>query len=357
MGKRIVGVDLFAGAGGLSLGAKWAGVDVRLAVEADPNAASTYSRNHPRTKVIAGDVRTVGANELAAVRKTGTGRILFGGPPCAGFSYSNRRSRNSANPKNHLYREFLRIVRIWTPDAVVFENVRGIADTSGGWFLDQVLEGLMTLGYASSHGILNAADFQVPQRRARYFILAVRGRNPISLPQPNVNLKAPTVTAAVSDLPILRNGATVDWLAYRSGAISPYVERLRSTADGCTGHLVTRNCGEVLERYRHVPQGGNWESIPPRLLRSYKDYSRCHTGLYHRLDGSMPAPVIGNFRKNMLIHPTQNRGLSVREAARIQSFPDWYQFDGSIGFQQQQVGNAVPPALASAVFARLTKEL
>ena len=106
----------------------------------------------------------------------------------------------------------------------------------------------------------------------------------------------------------------------------------------------------MIERYNHITKGGHWEDIPDRLMKTYADKTKCHTGIYHRLDEKKPSIVIGNFRKNMLIHPRQDRGLSVREAARLQSFPDQYEFKGSIGFQQQQVGNAVPPLLAKAVF-------
>ena len=105
-----------------------------------------------------------------------------------------------------------------------------------------------------------------------------------------------------------------------------------------------------MRRYPHVPQGGNWENIPARLMENYANRTRCHEWIYRRLSVDEPSVVIGNYRKNMLIHPTQDRGLSVREAARLQSFPDTFAFQGSIGLQQQQVGNAVPPLLAKAVF-------
>ena len=124
-----------------------------------------------------------------------------------------------------------------------------------------------------------------------------------------------------------------------------------------SGHLVTRNAAFVLRRYKYIPQGGNWEDIPTRLMRNYKDREDCHTGIYHRLSADEPSIVIGNYRKNMLIHPFEDRGLSVREAARLQSFPDAYQFKGSVGYQQQQVANAVPPLLGQAVFRRIGKSV
>jgi DNA (cytosine-5)-methyltransferase 1 len=164
-----------------------------------------------------------------------------------------------------------------------------------------------------------------------------------------------TVDDALRDLPKLDNGHSQCWSNYGRARPSDYAASLRGTLQGCCNHLVTRNAPFVLKRYKHVPQGGNWEDIPSRMMLNYADRSRCHTGIYHRLRQNLPSIVIGNFRKNMLIHPTQDRGLSVREAARIQSFPDSYTFCGSIGFQQQQVGNAVPPLLAFAVFQAVTQ--
>jgi DNA (cytosine-5)-methyltransferase 1 len=118
----------------------------------------------------------------------------------------------------------------------------------------------------------------------------------------------------------------------------------------CSGHIVTQNKDYIIDRYKYIKQGENWKSIPDDLMDNYTNSSRCHSGIYHRLCDNEPSVVIGNYRKNMLIHPWENRGLSVREAARLQSFPDWYQFCGGIGYQQQQVGNAVPPLLAKEVF-------
>ncbi len=345
----MVGVDLFAGAGGLSLGARMAGVDVRLAIEADPHAAATYAHNHPQTQVVVKDIRKVARIDVP--RNGGT--VLFGGPPCQGFSTSNQRNRNGRNPDNWLFREFIRLVRQWEPEWVVFENVRGIIETEDGRFLDHVIENLQEARFAVSSWVLNAADFGVPQRRSRVFVIGSREGCKIETPEPTCSDHL-TVHEALSDLPRLPNGASDSRLPYRHGPHSKYAQSMRRGLKSCANHLVTRNAPHIVRRYQYVPQGGNWEDIPPRLMRNYRDRRKCHTGIYHRLRNSRPAIVIGNFRKNMLIHPNEDRGLSVREAARLQSFPDCYEFKGSIGFQQQQVGNAVPPLLAHAVFARVT---
>jgi len=196
---------------------------------------------------------------------------------------------------------------------------------------------------------LCASEFGVPQIRSRFFVVASRQKVKHILPKRKVK-KPVTVRQALSDLPDLSNGANTDFLVYPRTPRFKYAKSMRNGEDGSTNHLVTMNAPHIIERYEHIPQGGNWEDIPQKLMKNYKDRSRCHTGIYRRLREDRPSVVIGNYRKNMLVHPTQNRGLSVREAARLQSFPDWYEFKGSIGFQQQQVANAVPPLLAKAVF-------
>ncbi len=345
----MLGIDLFAGSGGMSLGAVQAGVDVRLAVESDKYAAATYAYNHPQTKVFAEDIRRV---RRINIPSNGESRIIFGGPPCQGFSTSNQKTRNSNNPNNWLFREYIRIVKLWKPDWVVFENVQGIADTEGGMFLDFVLKAFKKLGYTTSWWILNSSDYGVPQKRNRLFIIGSLHGIEVRKPEPD-NEKSISVKDAIFDLPNLKNGASKNIMPYKKIKPSGYANVLRCGLKASANHLVTRNNSLVLKRYKYIPQGGNWQNIPQRLMKNYTDFSRCHTGIYHRLRENEPSIVIGNYRKNMLIHPHEDRGLSVREAARLQSFPDWYEFKGSIGYQQQQVGNAVPPLLSEKVFTSI----
>lgn len=347
------GIDLFSGAGGMSSGAMAAGVKVRYAVEFDPRAASTFRLNHPDTVMFAKDIRKVRGTDFVGLDRTEP-LVIFGGPPCQGFSTSNQTNRDADNLNNWLFKDYLRLVRSVRPDWVVFENVKGLIETENGFFLEAVLKGLRSAGYVVNHFVLNSSEYGIPQKRNRLFIVGSLNGFCVQAP-PKTEANPVTVQDAIADLPDLENGANVDDLPYGKSAESAYAKKLRNSLNHCTGHLVTANAPHILSRYRHIPPGGNWEDIPSRLMKNYKDISRCHTGIYRRLKANEPSVVIGNFRKNMLVHPWVNRGLSVREAARIQSFPDNFRFSGSIGFQQQQVGNAVPPLLAKVIFNYIKK--
>lgn len=342
----MIGIDLFAGAGGMSLGAEMAGVVTKIAVEMHHAAFDTYRHNHPECTVLQMGVEHL---QNLSVPVAADDLVVFGGPPCQGFSTSNQRTRSADNTKNWMFRAFIAFVKKTRPAWVVFENVRGILETEGGLFVRQIRKDLEKLGYRCEEGLLNAADFGVPQSRSRFFIVGRLGANPPALPS-GCNGPRVSVDDALHDLPELTNGADIDVLGYASDARTDYARRMRNGLTECTGHIVSRNADSIVERYPFIPQGGNWADIPEEMMASYKDRTRCHTGIYRRLDPAKPSVVIGNFRKNMLIHPHQNRGLSVREAARLQSFPDKFVFKGSIGLRQQQVGNAVPPLLAEAVF-------
>jgi DNA (cytosine-5)-methyltransferase 1 len=341
-------IDLFCGAGGMSIGAEMAGISVKYAIELDVHAAQTFSKNHKSTKLFNQDIRQIESSHFSSL-KNDEPKIIFGGPPCQGFSTSNQKNRGLNNPNNWLYQEYIRMVKEVRPDWVVFENVKGLIETENGYFLDAVLDGFKKLGYTTSHFVLNSADFGVPQRRNRLFIIASLNGIEIAKPKP-LTTKYVTVREAIEDLPEIENGNKDDAKAYSQSSMGKYARLMRGKIELCTNNLVTNNAPSILKRYEHIPQGGNWEDIPQTLMDNYADVSRCHTGIYRRLREDEPSVVIGNYRKNMLVHPWKNRGLSVREAARLQSIPDKFKFYGSIGFQQQQVGNLVPPLLAKAVF-------
>ena len=346
----MVGIEIFSGAGGMSLGASLAGIEVKIAVELNPYAAETYARNHLGTTVITGDITEV---KKFRFKRSGNEIVLFGGPPCQGFSNSNQKTRSKENPKNWLFTEFLRCVASIRPDWVVIENVKGLATTQGGFFLKRICNDLNLLGYTVNFKVLNAVDFGVPQKRERIFIVGSSKGISFSFPKPLETMKV-TVSEAIIDLPDLLNGSMIHLMEYKQVLGSSYSKLMRGLEISITQNYVTKNSDLVVDRYSYIPQGGNWKCIPDVLMTNYKDHTRCHHGIYRRLKVDEPSNVIGNFRKNMLIHPTQHRGLSLREAARLQSFPDRYQFYGPLVSQQQQVGDAVPPLLSKAVFEQIS---
>jgi DNA (cytosine-5)-methyltransferase 1 len=238
------------------------------------------------------------------------------------------------------------------PDWIVIENVKGFVDLRSGFFMNELFRDLNKLGYTINYKVLNAINYGIPQKRERVFVIASLHGIAFSFPLPTNNGHV-SVRDAIFDLPELSNGAIEYKMDYRCTPVSIYGKRMRGRKKKALNNYVTKNNEVVIERYGHIPQGGNWENIPRKLMSNYKDHTRCHHGIYRRLSDNEPSVVIGNYRKNMLIHPTQDRGLSVREAARLQSFPDWFEFKGPLISQQQQVGDAVPPLLSQAVFNRL----
>ncbi|PWJ10261.1 DNA cytosine methyltransferase [Ruminococcus flavefaciens] len=351
--QNVIGIDLFSGAGGMSLGAEMAGINVKYAIEKDAYAAQTYSYNHPSTIMKNIDIRDIDTIPQELINGKS---VLFGGAPCQGFSTSNRRTNNRNNSENWLYKEFIRVLNLVKPDWTVFENVTGIVEMESGVFWQGIVSDFINAGYTCTYSILNAADFGVPQRRNRLFLIGSKNGRKINL-EPKANAKIVKVRDALFDLPELRNGANIDVLAYNCEPDNEYACLMRNGYKKCSGHLVSKNSKYVLERYKYISQGQNWKSIPINLMQNYSNPNRCHTGIYYRLREDDASVVIGNYRKNMIIHPWSDRGLSVREAARLQSFPDSYEFKGPLGYQQQQVGNAVPPLLAKYVFEKIIEQM
>lgn len=348
-----IGVDIFSGAGGLSLGAEMAGFEVRLAVEKDKFAAETYRRNHPETLLLQDDIQNIDPLKYLQLLPYENVTIVFGGPPCQGFSTSNTMTRNMRNPNNTLFEEFFRFVNVLQPEWFLFENVEGFARFENGKIKDMVEFCFRNMGYKVQSKVLWASDYGVPQHRNRFFI--VGNRLGIDFQFPISFGTSISVDDAISDLPDLVNGQKSDSLSYKLPYrdASGYAKIMRRGSELCRQNYVSRNSEYVIERYKHIGQGENWRAIPDWLMQNYANKTNCHSGIYKRLVASEPSIVISNYRKNMLIHPHQDRGLSVREAARLQSFPDNFIFSGSLMHIQQQIGNAVPPLLAKAVFDRI----
>lgn len=348
----MIGIDLFSGAGGLSLGAEWAGVSVVAAIESDKNAALTYLYNHPDTKVVNDDIHQIDPSALFSEKIEGQ-LIVFGGPPCQGFSTSNTRTRNLQNPNNNLFNEFVRFVNELNPDWFVFENVEGFVLFEKGKVREKVKRCFENLGYLVSDKVLIASNYGVPQNRNRYFMVGNRLGIEYVFPQGDDDVIS--VSQAIGDLPLLENGQMADCLPYRikKSQASLYAQRMREGSRKSRQNYLSKNEEYVIERYHYIGQGENWRSIPNELMQNYANKNNCHSGIYKRLKADQPSVVISNYRKNMLIHPFEDRGLSVREAARLQSFPDTYLFKGSLMHMQQQIGNAVPPLLAKAIFDRI----
>lgn len=382
-------IDLFAGAGGLSCGLKQAGISPLLANEWVPQFAETYKINHPDTEVIVGDVREVSETNLKRKLGVSDGEVdlVVGGPPCQGFSI-NAPIRTLDDERNHLFKDFLRVVSSIKPKAVLIENVPGIVSLGCGTVVEQIYKELQAMGYAIKHRILFAGHYGVPQMRFRTVFIGIRNfKGDISFPDPQYNANAvmnftgarelclsvpplfaqelkphTTVWDAMSDLPAIENGMSVSPKGYAMPPQNAYQEYLRGGSAELTAHCSARMAPVNVERLKHIPQGGSWRDIPFDLLPAGLKRARRsdHTKRYGRLHPDALCSTVltkcdphwGSF-----FHPTQDRIISIREAARIQSFPDHYQFSGSITQQYEQVGNAVPPLLGKAIGVEIAKLL
>jgi DNA (cytosine-5)-methyltransferase 1 len=340
-------IDLFSGAGGMSLGATDSGITTLLAIDSDKSALQTYRKNHLQTTTLLADISQLEVPEGDEYQNL---FVIFGGPPCQGFSVSNTLTRNEKNPNNYLYTHFVKWVGTILPQWFVFENVEGFKSFGKGK-LQQIIEAqFRNLGYKVSSDLLCADDYGVPQKRKRFFMVGNRLGIEFAFPDATTKENKVTVIDAIGDLPSLKNGDVFEELPYKNITLNEYSCSMRGKSEYSTQNYVSRNQDYVIERYSHIKQGQNWRAIPDDLMQNYKNRNQCHSGIYKRLKAEEPSVVISNYRKNMLIHPFENRGLSVREAARLQSFPDTFTFEGPLMHIQQQIGNAVPPLLAKAIF-------
>lgn len=402
--SRINIVELFAGAGGMGLGFLMAGTEERryrvlFSGEIDPVFANTLRVNHEflrrQQSVADGDVpdETPAADLRAPsvmdrvqgiAKQFGGVDIVIGGPPCQGFSNANRNSWSSKNPNNKLVETYLDYVVRLRPRVFIMENVQGILWTPRHGSADQmsvaehVASRLSAAGYRIFPKLLDAAWYGVPQHRNRFFLLGIHsdlgysqdgfGRwGPFPLPTHGPMASRPYVNVreAIADLPSIENGADREELPYSAPPTNgnSFLNKMRRWAptELVWDHVTSRHAEYVIERYSQIPAGGNWSNIA-HMMTNYAEVERTHSNIYRRLIWEEPSITIGHFRKAMLVHPDQHRGLSLREASRLQSFPDWFRFagsenriDGGLTYKQQQLGNAVCPLVTSALAEYLLK--
>lgn len=326
--KKYTYMDLFAGAGGMSLGFDNAGFKNLLAVEFNKDFAETYKKNFPRHNLIVDDIKNVTEQQIYDIIKNEKVDVIIGGPPCQGFSIAGNIGRNFIDDdRNRLFKEFVRFVKIIKPRVFVLENVAAMERHNKGKTIKEIVSSFKEIGYDIKYKVLNAVNFGVPQERRRIFIVGTLGENNFEYPQ-EIN-KIVTVKDAIDDLPKLENGETSE----------------------IPNHTAMKHSAQMLEKMSYVSDGGNRNDIPENLRPKSGDSRK-----YIRYDSKKPSfCVTGDMRK--IFHYSQNRALTCRELARLQTFPDSFVFLGNTGKVQQQIGNAVPVLLASKIALQVKEVL
>ena len=370
-------IDLFCGAGGLTEGFKSVGYQVTFALDSNKDSCDTYKANHPDVDVKCASITDFTAAEIAEMAG-GHVDVVLGGPSCQGFSTAGRRHGwvRPEDERNQLWEHMLAVVEVLRPRAFLMENVPGLVYWREGQFGAKILQHFEDLGYSVTKDILLAADYGIPQRRRRLFIVGLLHQRPFQFPSPThlggwrrdtlhlweerrVKEKLDrhlTVWDAIADLPPIGAGTGDPTTTYLERRSTPFIRAMRRGSKVVRDHEVFQLPEEHLALVHHVPQGGTWRDIPPHLLpdRYMGGIRRSDsTNLLGRLDPKLPSYTVttqfGNVTTGCFTHPYEDRGLSIREGARLQTFPDTYTFVGTLTSRCRQIGNAVPPVLAAVL--------
>lgn len=331
-------IDLFSGAGGLSLGLAQARWTPLLAIDNWDNAVRTYQANFTDHAALRADIHEVDKAALAAILPQRPEWVV-GGPPCQGFSTVGKRQRE--DPRNRLVHEFARVVQTLEPDGFLIENVVGLRDMN---FVDAISALFHELGYTVTPLVLRAADYGVPQLRHRVIFVGDRSGRTFLGPRRRLGPdEYVTVWDAIGDLPELGPGEGAT--AYDRSAFTAFQSDMRQGSSGLQGHWVSKHPEHLVRAISFIPDGGNRQHIPDE----YQPRSGYHNS-YSRLHSGSPAVAVtqnmGKPSGTRCIHPFQHRGLTAREGARLQAFPDTFHFVGGATSQRLQIANAVSPILA-----------
>ncbi len=349
--KKYNVLDLFCGCGGLSKGFEMANFNIVGGVDFNKEAIDTFNYNFKGSKGLDVDILNIDEAKIKDIFGNKID-IIIGGPPCQGFSSANR-NKVEDDPRNKLFFQFVKFVDVFKPSVVVIENVRGIVTQDNGYAKNEIYKIFEKRGYNVTHKVLDASDYGVPQKRMRNFFVITRN---FSFDFNNVKKisKKVNVKDAIGDLYDFEKNEDVIKKA-KCESMSSFAKRMNNGSD-IYNHEVRYPADIVQERISYVKQGENWQVIPKKLFANQRNNR--HSSAYKRLNEADVSVTIdtGNSHRNYF-HPLYNRIPTVREAARIQSFPDDFVFCGSRTSQYRQVGNAVPPLLAYAIAKQIKEEL
>lgn len=347
-------LDLFSGAGGFSLGLdSLKGFKTVLATDFNDSALQTLKHNFPHCKTINGDITDSNIKQkIIDHAKALNVNMIIGGPPCQGFSNKGKKL-GLKDPRNFLFLEYLKIVEAISPELFIIENVPSLLTAADGYFIKEIKEKINDLGYIVNYDVLNSFDFGVPQVRKRAIIIAHKTKS-ISLPLPQ-NTRV-TVKDAISDLSYLNSGEGENETSYKYKPQSSYQKQLRNPSGRLFNHVATKHNSVALEKLELIPPEGGKESLPIELRGKQKFKTT-----WGRLKWDLPSPTIDTRfdtpSNGTNSHPYLNRAITPREAARIQSFPDWFEFKGKKTAICTQIGNAVPPLLATKIGEAILEQL
>lgn len=338
-------IDLFCGCGGLSLGFEKAGFNILLGIDSWDDAIATFNYNHKNSKGICADLSKLNAKDVEPNLNGKVVDVIIGGPPCQGFSVAGKRILD--DERNKLYKNFLRFVEYFKPKAFMMENVPNILSIGGGIVKTSIIKDFSDLGYDIVYKILTASDYGVPQNRRRTFFVGLKNIREFHFPNPTVTKKI-TSKEAISDLP---DFTVADGEKYPSNPKSDYQKLMRKNTEKLYNHRITVHTEQTKKIIALVPDGGNYKDLPVELQNTRKVHIA-----WTRLDSSKPSFTI-DCGHNHHFHYKYNRVPTVRESARIQSFPDDFIFLGKMGSQLKQVGNAVPPLMAEEIAKQIKNYL
>ena len=353
--KKYKVLDLFCGCGGISEGFSLAGFEIAGGIDFNEYATVTFKHNFAKAIVHNIDISIFPDDQID--KEYGNVDVIVGGPPCQGFSSANRWQKEKEDPRNKLFFEYIRFVQRIHPKVIMIENVRGLLSRDNGYAIKRIQEILGAAEYNISFQVLDASDYGVPQNRKRAIIVGVRKDfKDITFDFTSlVKQDKTTVEDAIGELyQFEKSPAGAKEL--KEPANSKLRKYLRNKDNIILDQDIVYPADKVQKRISFVPQGGNWKDVPAELWPNNRQNR--HSPAYKRLDPSAQSCTIdtGNAHSNYF-HPLYNRIPTIRESARLQSFPDSFEFQGPRGSKYRQVGNAVPPLLAKAVADAIIKIL